>query len=203
VKTKSLEKVLCVVVLALIPAQQISQAEEPAGGRPPVQAVFGYRVSIGARVQNALIGRSGFPFDVPVELTPIDPSAFANATENSTVILRVVRDVIVGKYTDAYGGTFIEAKVTRVREGKLRTRRGKTEPRVMEITVTATRDSCMEAAPGSLDSSRLKLESYPESSFGRTAKQLAVAPLTAIRFVVVYPVEAILFAILCSTGCDL
>ena len=42
---------------------------------------------------------------------------------NSSVKLRVVYEVILGK--DGYAGTLIDAKVTRIREGKLRIRRGR------------------------------------------------------------------------------
>ena len=196
-KIKSLEKALCVVMLSIFAAQQTSPAEEPVSEGTPAQTLFAYRSSLWARLHDSLFGYSELPSDVPVELTPVDPSALAHATLNSPVTLRVVHDVIVGQFACAYGGTLIEAKVTRIREGKLRMRRGRVEPRVMEVTVPGV---IVTSPPESL---KLTLESSPRSRFSRMAKQLPTLPLTGIRWVVVYPAESVILMIGCSRGCDL
>ena len=200
-KIKFLQNVLCVVMLAILPVQQISQAEEPVSAGAPAQTLFAYRSSLGARLHDSLFGYSVLPSDVPVELTPLDPSALARAAMNSTVTFRVVHNVIVGQYAYAYGGNLIEAKVTRIREGKLQIRRGRMEPRVMEVTAVW---SIQSSPPEYL---KLRLESSPRSRSSRTVKQLVALPLTlplkAIHIVVLVP-EDILLAIVCSTqGCDL
>lgn len=196
-KIKSLERALCVGLLSILGAQQTSPAEEPVGEGTRAQTVFAYKSSFRARLHDSLFGYSEIPSDVPVELTPVDPSALAHAAINSTVTFRVVHDVIVGQYAYAYGGTLIEAKVTRIREGKLRIRRGRTEPRVMELTVS---ELITSSNPGSL---KLRLESSPRSSCSGTAKQLTTLPLKAVRIGVLVPVEYVLLMIACSTGCDL
>jgi hypothetical protein len=198
VKIKSLEKLLCVVMLPIFAAQNISRAEEPVSEGTPAQTLFAYKASFRARLHDALFGYPVTPpSDVPVELTPVDPSVLAHATINSTVTFRVVHDVIVGQYAYAYGGTLIEARVTRIREGKLRFRRVRMEPRVMEVTVAGV------LATNSPESLKLTLESSPRSRFSRTAKQLATLPLIGIRTFVVFPAEAVLLGIACATGCDL
>ncbi len=196
-KIKSLEKVLCVLMLSILAAQDVSRAEEPASGGTPAQTLFAYRSSFGARLHDSLLGYSVLPSDVPVELTPVDPSALAHASMNSTVTFRVVHNVVVGQYAYAYGGNLVEAKVTRIREGKLRIRRGRMEPRVMEVIVVGL----IESSPP--DYLKLRLESTSRSRLSRKAKQFATLPLTVIRFVVVYPAEGILLGIGCAFGCDL
>ena len=203
-KIKSLQNVLCVVMLAILPAQQISRAEEPVSLGTPAQTLFAYRGSLGARLHAALFGDPVIPCDVPVELTPVDPSALAHATVNSTVTFRVVHDVIVGQYAYAYAGTLIEAKVIRIREGDLRLRQGRMESRVMEIAVAGLIESGPPPRPGSL---KLRLESLPRSRSNRVSKQLITLPLTlplkAIHIAVLIP-EYALLGIACSTGgCDL
>jgi len=197
VKIKSLEKVLCFVMLAILPTQQISRADEPVGKGTPAQTLFAYRSSFSARLHDALLGYSVLPSDVPVELTPVDPIALAQATVNSTVIFRVAHKLVVGQYAYACGENLVEAKVTRIREGKLRIRRGRMEPRVMDVIAVGL----IESSPP--DYLKLRLESTPRSSFSRKAKQFATLPLTGIRFVVVYPAEGILLGIGCAFGYDL
>jgi hypothetical protein len=135
---------------------------------------------------------------VPVELTPVDSSALAHATMNSTVTFRVVHDVVVGQYAYAYGGNLIKAKVTRIREDHLRIRRGRVEPRVMEVTAVGL----IESSPP--EYVKLKLESSPRSRSIRTAKKLIALPMTVpLRIVVLVP-EYVLLGIVCGTvGCDL
>jgi hypothetical protein len=137
---------------------------------------------------------------VPLKLTPVDPAAWANATIGSTLTFRVLNDVIVrggvfnrsSSYADAYAGTLIEAKVTRVRQGKTRTRHGRAEPRVKEVMVGK--------------SIKLELESAPRggAQFSGTAKNLVVWSVKGPYMAVVFPPEYVLLAIFCSTtGCDL
>jgi hypothetical protein len=102
-KIKSLHNVLCFVLLVILPAQQISRAQEPDSGGSAAQTLFAYRSSFWARMHDSLLGDSILPFDVPVELTPVDPSALAHVTVNSTVTFRVVRNVIVHQGAYAYG----------------------------------------------------------------------------------------------------
>jgi hypothetical protein len=198
VKIKSLEKVLCVVMVAMLAAEQTSQAEEPVSAGAPAQTLFAYRSSFGARLHDALLGYSVLPSDVPVELTPVDPSALAHATINSTVTFRVAHTVVVGQYAYAYGGNLIEARVTRIREGKLRIRRGRMEPRVMEVTAVGLIKS---NPPEYL---KLRLESSPRSRSRRTAMKLVTLPLRVIGIVVITVPEDLLLGIACVTGgCDL
>jgi hypothetical protein len=200
VKIKSLERALCVVMLPILAAQHISRAEEPVSEGTSAQSLFAYRSSFGARLHDSLLGYSVLPSDVPVELTPVDPSALAHATMNSTVTFRVVRDVIVGQYAYAYGGNLIEAKVTRIRDGGLRIRRGRMEPRVTEVIAVGL----IESNPP--EYLKLRLENSPRSRSSKTAKQLISLPLTlplkAIHIIILIP-EDVLLAIACSRGCDL
>jgi len=126
--------------------------------------------------------------------------AWANATVGSTVTLRVVRNVIVrggwfnrkSTYADAYAGALIVAKVTRVREGRLRTRRGTAEPRVKEILIDRT--------------VKLELESSPRhgARFTLAAKNLVVWSVKGPFLAVVMPLEYTVLMIGCSiTPCDL
>jgi hypothetical protein len=197
-KIKSLQSLLCVVMLATLGAEQTSQAEEPVSAGAPAQTLFAYRSSFGARLHDSLLGYSVLPSDVPVELTPLDPSALEHAAMNSTVAFRVVHNVVVGQYAYAYGGNLVEAKVTRIREGKLRIRRGRMEPRVMEVNAVGL----IESSPP--EYLKLRLESSPRSRSGRTAMKLVTFPLKVIGIVVITVPEDLLLAIACATaGCDL
>lgn len=203
-KIKSLERILCVAMLSIVAAQPLSRAQEPADAGTTAQTVFAYRSSFWARVNASLFWESDLPSDVPVELAPVDPSALAHATVNSTITFRIVRDVIAGHETFASAGTLIEARVVRIRDGKLRAHHGRTEPRVMEVAVAGLTESGPPPDQGAL---KLTLEATPRNRFGRTAKQLATVPLKVIHWTVVIPVvipvEWVLLAIFCSTGCDL
>jgi hypothetical protein len=203
VEVKSLEKVLCVVVLAMIPAQQIGHAEEPASGGSAAQTLFAYRTSFWARVHDSLLGESELPVDVPVELAPLDPTELEQATINSYVTFRIVRTVVVGQTSRGYGGTLVVAKVTRIRDGKLRMRRGKLEPRVMEVSLPGLLEGSPAPPPDSL---KLRLESSLRNRHIRKAKQLAALPLTVplktLHIAAMVP-EYILLGIACMRGCDL
>jgi len=197
-KIKSLQSLLCVVMLATLGAEQTTQAEEPVSAGAPAQTLFAYRSSFGARLHDSLLGYSVLPSDAPVELTPLDPSALEHAAMNSTVAFRVVHNVVVGQYAYAYGGNLVEAKVTRIREGKLRIRRGRMEPRVMEVNAVGL----IESSPP--EYLKLRLESSPRSRSGRTAMKLVTFPLKVIGIVVITVPEDLLLAIACATaGCDL
>lgn len=102
-KIKSLQNALCVVMVAIFPAHQILQAEGPTSAGTPPETLFAYKSSFWAYLHDALFGYTVIPSDVPVEVTPVDPSAWANATINSTVTFRVLHDV-VGQYKYADGG---------------------------------------------------------------------------------------------------
>lgn len=201
-KIKSLQNLSCVVMLAIFPVQQTIQAQEPVSV-VPAQTLFAYRSSFGARLHDSLTGYSELPSDVPVELTPVDPSALAHASINSTVTFRIVNNVSDGHFGYGYTGTLIEAKVIRIREGKLRIRRGRIEPRVMEVAVAGLIETSPPPAPGSL---KLRLESSPRSRSSRVANQLIALPLTvplkAIHIAVLVP-EFVLLMVACSMGCDL
>jgi hypothetical protein len=132
-KIRYLQNLLCVGLLSILAMQQTSQAEEPAIAPTPGQALFAYRSSLRARLHDSLFGGSVLPSDLPVELAPVDPDALEHATVNSTLTFRVVHEVTDGHVGYAYAGRLIDAKVIRVREGKLRIRRGTTEPRVLEL----------------------------------------------------------------------
>lgn len=178
----------CLTLAALLAAQQIVQAQEPAGGTAPAETVFAYRVSLNRADptdSNDSIPES--PFETPVELTPVDPAAWANAAVGSALTFRVVRDAVAGQYAYAYAGTFIEAKVIRIRAGKPRIRHGKTQPRVQEVLMGK--------------STRLDLESSPggRARLGGFARNMIVW----LPHTVVLVFEYILLFIACATGCDL
>jgi hypothetical protein len=196
VKTKTLQNLLCALMAAVFAAQQTGMAEEPVSAGTQAQTVFAYQSSAGARAHEALFGPSLLPVDLPVELVPVDPSALEHATLNSTVTFRIVRDV-AGGYGS--GGTLIEAKVIRIREGKLRVRRGILEPRVVEVTVPGLMES--SPPPGFL---KLRLESSQRSSSSRGAMKLVTFPMTAIRIFVVIPAEWVYLVVLCGiTRCEI
>jgi len=201
-KIKLLWSMLYAVVISTpVLAQETVHPEELVGTGTSGQTLFAYS-TFGARLRDALIGDSALPPDVPVALEAIDPSALANAKLNSTVTFRVAYGLTVRQYSYAHEGTLIDAKVIRLREGKLRTHRGKLEPRVMEVAVCGLVESC--PPPGFL---KLTLESSPRSSSSKTAKRLISLPLTvplkAAHIAILVP-EAILLAIACGTSsCDL
>ncbi len=202
---------LCLTLSPLLAAQQVGQAEDPARGVTRWDPLFAYRSSINLLAElgfdKAQPGPSGsqyglsiIPFGAPLKLTPADPDALAHATLGSTLTFQVVNNVIVrgglfnksSTYADAYAGDLIEAKVIQVREGKIRTRHGRAQPRVKEIMVG--------------NYIKLELESSPRDHprFRGMAKNLAVWSVKGPFVVVVYPVEDILLTIACSTGgCDL
>jgi hypothetical protein len=207
--SKPIAYALCLVLCPLLAAQQVGQAEDPAGGVTPAETLFAYRSSMNilaelgfepahADSSGSLGGLSIIPFAVPLKLTPVDRAAWANATIGSTLTFRVVDDVIVrggvgnrsSSYADAYAGSLIEAKVVRVRQGKIRTRHGRAEPRVKEVMVGK--------------SIKLELESSPRgrARFSGMAKNLVVWFVKGVEIVVLIP-EYVLLGIACSTGCDL
>jgi hypothetical protein len=203
-KIKSLQNVLCIVILSVLSAQRTCHAEDPASAGTPTQTLFAYRSDLGARLHDSLSGFSVLPSDLPVELTPVDPSALAHATLNSTVTFRVANNVTDGHFGYGYAGTLIEAKVIRIREGELRIRHGRTESRVVEVAVTELIES---SPPPRVWSLKLRLESFPRSRSNRIATQLITLPLTlplkVIHIAVLIP-EYALLGIACSTGgCDL
>jgi hypothetical protein len=145
---------LCLALCPLLTAQLTGQFEPPVYRITPGETVFAYRTSIRpdestnrADDSGSLYGLSVVPFNLPVELTPVDPDAWENATTNSTLTFRVVHNVVHGGGADAYAGTLIEGKVIRIREGKLRTRHGKPEPRVREILVGKRIKLELESSP--------------------------------------------------------
>ena len=207
--SKLIASALCLVLCLPLTAQQVGQAEEPACAVETAETLFAYRSSINLPGElgfdsaqadsccslcgqpESLDGLWTVPFKVPIKLTPVDPAAWANATIGSTLTFRVLSDVAVRGEADAYAGTLIQAKVTRVRQHKTRTRHGKAEPRVKEVTVGK--------------SLKLELESSPRSGaqFSAIAKNLVVWSVKWPFLVVVTPPEYVLLAILCSRGCDL
>jgi hypothetical protein len=128
---------------------------------------------------------------VALKLAPVDQAAWVNATIGSTLTFRVINDVIVGEYADAYAGDLIEATVIRIREGEIRTRHGRAEPRVKEVMVGK--------------SIKLELESSPEdrARFSGIAKNLVVWSVKGPYMVVVLPIEYVVLLIACTRGCDL
>jgi hypothetical protein len=115
------------------------------------------------------------------------------------VTFRVVRNVIVrggvfnrsSYYADAYGGTLIEGKVIRIREGNLQTHDGRTEPRVKEVLVGKH--------------IKLELESSPadHERFNGIAGNVVLWPVHAVGMVGESVLFMILFPIFCHSGCDL
>ena len=160
---------LAVLISTPVLAQLDGHPGESVEIRTSSQTVFAYS-TFGARLHDALTGESALPPDVPVALEAVDPPALANAKVNSTLAFRIA----YGLKSHAHAGSLIEAKVIRVREGNLRARRGKTEPRVMEIEVCGLEESCR--IPGYM---KLRLESSTRSASNRTAKRLIALPLTA------------------------
>lgn len=195
---------LCFALCPLLVAQQIGQFEDyPARGSTPAETLFAYRSSINLCAQMDLCedadpsgSYSIIPFEVPLKLTPVDPAAWANATVGSTLTFRIVDNVIVknvfngSSYGYAYAGTLIEAKVIRMRQGRVRTRHGSAEPRVKEVMVGK--------------SIKLELDSSPVNHrFSGIAKNVVVWSVKGPYTVVVFPFEFVLLMIACSMGCDL
>jgi hypothetical protein len=209
-----LQAILYITLCPLLVAQQAVPHEAPASVVTPAETFFAYRSSLNlgaelgfdpARVDSSysptygsLYGFAIIPFEVPLKLIPVDPAAWANATIGSTLTFRVVNDVIVRRgvfnrssYADAYAGTLIEAKVIRIREGKIRTRQGRAEPRVKEVMVGKSIKLELESSPGG------------GARFSGIAKNLVVWSVKGPYMVVVLPPEYALLLIACSTGCDL
>ena len=185
-KARSIEKALCILLFGLGATQGIGQTEETVSKDAGTEAVFAYRSFSNRGLVDYMFpsGPWSLPSYVPVELQPLDASAWANATIGSTVTFRVVRGASAA---DVFNGGLIEAQVTRVRTGKLQTRRGKLEPRVLEVAVGLV---------------KLKLESTPRSRFVSTVKHVGTAPLRGVGFIAEVPLWVVL-AIGCSTGgCD-
>lgn len=204
--SKLIASALCLVLCPLLAAQQVGQAEDPARGVTSAETLFAYRSSIDLLAElgfdRAQDGSSGsqyglsiIPFAVPLKLTPVDPAAWANATIGSNLTFRVVNDVVRNaskrsSSADAYAGELIEAKVIRVREGKIRIRHGRTEPRVKEVMVGKY--------------IRLELENSPGGHrFSGIAKNVGVWSVKGPFMVVFLPFEWVAIGIACSIGCDL
>lgn len=171
--SKLIASALCLVLSPLLRAQQAGPTEDPARGVTPAETLFAYRSSINllaelgfdcaqAGPSGSQYGLSIIPFEVPLKLAPVDPAALAKATVGSTLTFRVLDNVIVRGVADANAGTLIRAKVTRVRQHKTRTRRGRAEPRVKEVKVGK--------------SLKLELDSSPRggAQFSAIAKNLVV-----------------------------
>lgn len=194
---------LCFALCPLLAAQQAGRTEDPARVATAAETIFAYRSSIDLLAElgfdRAQTGKSGsqyglsvLPFHVPLKLIPVDPAAWANASIGSTVIFRVTSDVVVrGGYADAYAGDLVEAKVIRMREGKIRTRQRITEPRVKEVIVGKY--------------IKLELDSSPEGhQFRRFAKDLFVWSVKGPYMVLLLPIGYAALVIICSTTpCDL
>lgn len=184
---KSIEKALCIVLLGLGATQRISHAEEKVSKDAGTEAVFAYRSFSNRGLVDYIFpsGSWSLPNYVAIELQPLDPSAWANATIGSTVTFRVVRGASAAS---VFNGGLIEAQVTRLRTRKLRMRHGKLEPRVSEVAVGLV---------------KLKLESTARSRFVSTVKRVGTAPLRGVGFIAEIPLWVVL-SIACSTGgCDL
>ncbi|MGA2635792.1 MAG: hypothetical protein ABSF16_16270 [Terracidiphilus sp.] len=197
---KIVQFVICIGLAPLLAAQEVCQAENQVSRATPAETLFAYRSSMNRRDSSDSISLlSAVPFGRAVELTPVDPAAWANATVGSTLTFRVINEVDVrgrvfnrsSYYAYAYAGTLIQAKVIRVREGKLRTQHGIAEPRVKEVMMGKSTKLELESSPGG------------RARFSGIAKNLVVKPLEGVRTV---GEDALLFPLLmiaCSTGCDL
>jgi hypothetical protein len=205
---RNLFLILTTMCLApLLAAQQINQAEEPASAMAPAETLSAYRSSLnlGAALgfepvdpdpsdrpnYGSLGGFAIIPFEVPLELTAVDPAAWANATVGSTLTFRVVNAVIVRGMADAYAETLIKAKVVRIRQGKSLTRHGQAEPRVKEIVFGKSIKMELESSPG------------VRARFNVIAKNVAIWSVKVPYYAVVMVPEDLLLAIACSRGCDL
>jgi hypothetical protein len=189
-RSELIASALCLLLCPLLAAQQVGQAESPNGKGTTADTLFAYRDSMRADRSGSFYGLSIIPYQAPVELTPVDPTAWESATIGSTLGFRVVNGVVVKGKADVYVGTLIEAKVIRIREGKLRTRNGKTEPRVKELLVGKSIRLDLESSRGG------------HSRFNGIAKNLVVLPMKAVAAVLQVPAWIILM-IACSRGCDL
>jgi hypothetical protein len=208
---RTFQSALCICLSPLLVAQQaalpVGQAEQPANRVTPAETLFAYRSSINlpealgfepahAHSDDSPPGLSIVPFDTVIELTPVDPAAWANATIGSTITFRAVKEVIekrgASSYADVYAGNLIEAKVVRMREGKIRTRQGRAEPRVKEVIVENYIKLELESSPGGRRLSGI-------------ARNLFLWSVKGPCLLVLLPYEGVLIAIACSsrTGCDL
>lgn len=204
--SKLFASALCIALSPLLVAQQIGPADEPAPRTSPEEPLYAYRSSMDvedftdgmfeSRDSSDLHnGLPAVPFELPVELIPVDSEAWANATVGSTLTFRVVLDVIVehhhSKYADAYAGTFMEAKVIRMRDSKSRSHHGVKGPRVHEILVGKSTKFDLEGSPRR----HARLHSIP--------KNLIAWPPKVAFMVVFLPFEFVALGIACSMGCDL
>ncbi len=205
--SKLFSSVLCIALSPLLVAQKIDPCEEPVPGTVHGEKLYAYRSSMDVEdftdgnfesrdssdLHNSL---PSVPFDLPVELVPVDPEAWANATVGSTLTFVVALDVLeehhhYSKSVHAYGGTLIEAKVTRMRKTKPRAQPGVKEPRVQEILVGRSTKFVLEGSPRR----HPRLNSIP--------KNMVVWPPKVAFLVVFLPFEYVALGIACSTGCDL
>ena len=113
----------------------------------------------------------------------------ANPAVGSVLTFRAVKNATTRSGAYVYAGTLIYAKVIRIRQGKLRARNGRTEPRVKEVLVGK--------------STKLVLQSFPGggAQFNGVAKNLVVWPVHSVVTVV----EDIYLVIGCSIagGCEI
>jgi len=199
--SKPIVSALCMAIAQLLAAQQ-GQGEDPASKVVPPETLFAYRSSMNRAdftdsileppgIPGSLYGLSIIPFEVPVELIPVDPESLANATIGSTLIFRVAYGVIVKGKADVDADALIEAKVIKIREGKSRIRSGKEEPRVKEVLVGKSITLELENSTGG------------RARFGGFARSLIAWPPKALSMVTLLPVEYVLLGIACSRGCDL
>jgi hypothetical protein len=195
------------VLCPLLVAQQVGQAEDPPHEVTPPETLFAYRSSLNLGAElgfepaqadsccslngqpDSLDGLWIVPFKVPIKLTPVDPAAWAKATVGSTLTFRVLDDVIVRGEADAYAGTLIQAKVTRVRQHKTRTRRG-ADPRAKEVKVGKSLKLELESSAGG-------------HRFSGIAKNVGVWSVKVPFEVVFIPFQFVALGIACSIGCDL
>jgi hypothetical protein len=184
VQVKQLEKALCIVLLGLGLTQGSSSAQQIISKEAGTETVFAYRSFSNRGLGGYLFpnGQWSIPNYVPVELLPLDPSAWASATIGSTVTFLVVRGASAA---DVVNGGLIDAKVTRIRAGKLRLRRGRLEPRVLEVAVDG--------------GVKLALESTARSRIDSTLKHAATFPLRGVGVALEVP-EYLFLGIVCSVS---
>ena len=183
-QVRTLERALCIVLFGLGVTQGTSRAEEMVSKDAGTETVFAYR-SFSDRGLVGYLFPSGpwsLPNYVPVELLPLDPSAWTSATIGSTVTFRVVRGAFAA---DVFNGGLIDAKVARIRARKPRMRRGRLEPRVLEVAVDG--------------GVKLTLESTARSRFDRMFKHVATFPLRGVGVTLEVP-EYLFLGIVCSVG---
>jgi hypothetical protein len=133
---KTLQSMFCLLLSPLLVAQLVSQEAEQPVGEKASDVIWAYPAS-GFDVYGAksALGMKEYSSETPVELVPVNPLEFADATVGATIHFRLAKALVAGGRTVLLEGTPIEGRITKLREGKLRTHNGRQQLPVEEVYV--------------------------------------------------------------------